>query len=106
MLWSACHILRMALGALIIKARLRITDEELVEQNMENPYLQFFIGLETFQSYAPFDPLMIVYFRKRLPESVLNDCNKPIVHPAIRDHSLLTLSVLRLTFAIRLIFLC
>ncbi len=40
---------RMALGALIIKARLGITDEELVEQIKENPYLQFFIGLEGFQ---------------------------------------------------------
>jgi len=28
------------LGALIIKARLNFTDEELVEQIKENPYLQ------------------------------------------------------------------
>ena len=33
---------RMALGALIIKARLGLTDEELVEQIRENPDLQFF----------------------------------------------------------------
>ena len=30
---------QMALGALIIKARLGLTDEELVEQIKENPYL-------------------------------------------------------------------
>jgi len=70
---------RMALGALIIKARMAITDEELVEQLKENPYLQFFIGLEAFQFSAPFDPSMMVYFRKRLPESVINDCNERIV---------------------------
>jgi hypothetical protein len=70
---------RMALGALIIKARLGLTDEELVEQIKENPYLQFFIGLEAFQYSAPFDPSMMVYFRKRLPESVVNDCNERIV---------------------------
>ena len=29
---------RMALGTLIIKARLNLTDEELVKQNKENPY--------------------------------------------------------------------
>ena len=69
----------MALGALIIKARLGLTDEELVEQIKENPYLQFFIGLEAFQYSAPFDPSMMVYFRKRLPESVVNDCNEQIV---------------------------
>ena len=70
---------RMALGALIIKARLGLTDEELVEQIKENPYLQFFIGLESYQYSAPFDPSMMVYFRKRLPESVVNDCNERIV---------------------------
>jgi hypothetical protein len=51
---------RMALGALIIKARLRLTDKELVEQIKENPYLQFFIGLEVFQYSALFDPSMMV----------------------------------------------
>ncbi len=70
---------RMALGALIIKARLAITDEELVEQIKENPYLQYFIELEAFQLSAPFDPSMMVYFRKRLPESVVNDFNERIV---------------------------
>jgi hypothetical protein len=70
---------RMALGALIIKARLNLTDEELVEQIKENPYLQFFIGLEAFEYAAPFDPSMMVYFRKRLPESVVNDCNERII---------------------------
>jgi hypothetical protein len=70
---------RMALGALIIKARMGLTDEELVEQIKENPYLQFFIGLVAFQYSAPFDPSMMVYFRKRLPGSVVNDCNERIV---------------------------
>lgn len=70
---------RMALGALIIKARLGLTDEELVEQIKENPYLQFFIGLEAFQTSAPFDPSLMVYFRRRLPESVINDSNERIV---------------------------
>jgi hypothetical protein len=70
---------RMALGALIIKARMGLSDEELVEQIKENPYLQFFIGLQGYQYSAPFDSLMMVYFRKRLPESVVNDCNQRIV---------------------------
>jgi IS5 family transposase len=74
----------MALGALIIKARLALTDEELVEQIKENPYLQFFIGLEAFQSSAPFDPSMMVYFRKRLPEAIVNDCNERIVRHGLK----------------------
>jgi len=75
---------RMALGALIIKARMGLTDEELVEQIKENPYLQFFIGLEGYQYSAPFDPSMMVYFRKRLPESVVNDCNERIVQHGLK----------------------
>ena len=75
---------RMALGALIIKARLGLTDEELVEQIKENLYLQFFIGLEAFQYSAPFDPSMMVYFRKRLPEAVVNDCNERIVRHGLK----------------------
>jgi hypothetical protein len=35
----------MALGALIIKARLNLKDAELVEQIKENPCLQLFIAL-------------------------------------------------------------
>jgi hypothetical protein len=35
---------RMALGALIIKARLGLTDEELVEQIKENPYLHSLVA--------------------------------------------------------------
>ncbi len=69
---------RMALGALLIKARLGLTDEELVEQMKENPCLQFFIGLEAFQYSAQFDPSMMVYFHKRLPEAVV----KTVVHTA------------------------
>jgi hypothetical protein len=55
---------------------LGLTDEELVEQIKENPYLQFFIGLEGYQYSAPFDPSMMVYFRKRLPESWLTDTSQ------------------------------
>jgi hypothetical protein len=56
---------RMALGALIIKARLNLTDEELVEQIKESPYLQFFIGLEAFEYATPFDPSMMVFSARR-----------------------------------------
>ncbi|CAK6686852.1 hypothetical protein ICNINCKA_00084 [Synechococcus sp. CBW1107] len=70
----------MALGALIIKERLQVTDEELVEQIKENPYLQFFFGLEGFRFEAPLDPSMMVYFRRWLSEKTINDCNERIVH--------------------------
>jgi IS5 family transposase len=70
---------RIVLGALIIKVRLGLTDEELVNQIKENPYLQFFNVPEGYQYSAPFDPSMMMYFRERLTESVVNDCNERIV---------------------------
>ena len=38
-------LFRIALGALIIKEKLGLTDRETVQQIRENPYLQYFIGL-------------------------------------------------------------
>ena len=56
---------RIALGALLIKERLGLTDWETVEAIQENPYLQFFIGKEEFSHDRPFDASLMVGFRKR-----------------------------------------
>ena len=49
---------RTALGALLIKEKLGITDEETVEQIRETPYLQYLIGMEGYLYESPFDPSM------------------------------------------------
>ena len=49
---------RVALGALIIKERLKASDEETVEQIQENHYLQYFLGYESYRDERPFDPSM------------------------------------------------
>jgi hypothetical protein len=59
---------RTALGALLVKERLGLTDRETVEAIRENPYLQFFIGLEEFTQEKPFDASLMVDFRKRFGE--------------------------------------
>ena len=59
---------RVAIGALLIKERLGLTDRETVEAIQENPYLQFFIGLEEFTQDRPFDASLMVDFRKRFGE--------------------------------------
>ena len=56
---------RVALGSLIIKETLRLSDEETVAQIQENPYLQFFIGFESFRIEPPFNPSLMTHFRKR-----------------------------------------
>ena len=69
---------RLAFGALFIRQRLGLTDEETVEQIRENAYMQFFLGFAGYSSKAPFDPSMMVHFRKRFSEKDLNRINELI----------------------------
>jgi len=70
---------RIALGALIIKERLNLTDREAVDQIRENPYLQYFLGYKEFKTDVPFDPSMYVHFRKRISHNLVSEMNKEIV---------------------------
>ncbi len=74
---------RMALGALLIKERLGVSDRETVEQIKENPYLQYFLGLLEYQDTAPFDHSMLTHFRKRFDKEMLAEINDSIVSDAI-----------------------
>ena len=71
--------LRMALGSLLIQKQLGFSDRELVEEIMENPYFQYFIGLPGYQTEAPFVPSLLVEFRKRLTDDVLSEINEMII---------------------------
>jgi hypothetical protein len=62
---------RMASGSLIIKEKLVLSDIKTVAQVKENPYLQYFIGLEEYQYESPFDASMLTHFRKRLKHADL-----------------------------------
>jgi transposase, IS5 family len=70
---------RMALGALIIKEKLGISDRETVEQIKENPYLQYFIGMSSYSNEAPFDASMLVHFSERISASLVNKVNQEMV---------------------------
>ena len=70
---------RLAFGALYIKQRLGLSDEETVLQIQENPYMQYFLGFSGYSSKAPFDPSMMVHFRKRLSDKDLRKINELIV---------------------------
>lgn len=70
---------RLALGALIIKERLDVSDEEAAEQIRENPYLKYFLDFHEFRDQAPFDPSMYVHFRKRFSLEQLGQINEAIV---------------------------
>lgn len=73
---------RIAVGSLIIKEKLRLTDEETVEQIRENPYLQYFLGYEAYRDEPPFDASMMVHFRRRLGEQGMSEINDLVLRQA------------------------
>jgi hypothetical protein len=77
---------RIALGALIIKEKLGLTDRETVQQIRENPYLQYFIGLTNYSYEIPFDSSMMVHFRKKINQETVNKINEKIVVSAVKKN--------------------
>ena len=93
---------RTALGALLIKERLGLTDRETVEAIRENPYLQFFIGLEEFTPERPFDASTMVDFRKRFGEAGIQQIAEAIALASLPKSARATTAPTRLTKARRL----
>ena len=77
---------RTAFGALIIQVKLSLTDEEAVEIISENPYMQYFIGLEKYEQRSPFDSSMMTHFRKRFNAQDITDIDE-LLHSATRKKS-------------------
>lgn len=72
--------LRLALGACIIQSEYAYSDEETALQIQETAYLQFFCGYRAYDdSKLPFDPSLMVYFRKRLTPEILGEINEMII---------------------------
>jgi len=77
---------RVALGALIIKTKLKLTDEEVPEMVMENPYLQYFLGYDGFEdTKPPFDSSLMTHFRKRLSPDVMMEINEAIANEGLKN---------------------
>ena len=76
---------RMAFGALIIQEREGFSDRHLVQHITENPYLQYFLGLQAYQKEPPFDPSSLTHFRKRLGADVINQVNEWIVQVGLQE---------------------
>ena len=78
---------RVALGTLIIKEKLGVSDAETVEQIRENPYLQYFLGFSEYRDTASFDASMLVYFRQRLNLELLTQVNDAVVESVLASES-------------------
>ena len=75
---------RLVIGAVIIKHKLCLSDEETVDQIRENPYLQYFVGLPGYQMEAPFVPSLFVEIRKRMGQSVFDHFQGAIIEAVDR----------------------
>lgn len=72
--------LRLGLGACIIQAEYGYSDVETTMQIQETAYLQYFCGYKAYDdSKPPFDPSLMVYFRKRLTAEILGEINEMIL---------------------------
>lgn len=70
---------RFALGTLIIKEQLNLSDRETVQQIRENPYLQYFLGEKQYNYDISLDASSLTYFRKRCSSESLKNLNRRIV---------------------------
>lgn len=70
---------RQVIGSLIIKHKLKLSDREVIAQIQENPYLQYFVGLDHFQHKPLFDPSLFVHFRKRMGVEVFEQMNQALL---------------------------
>lgn len=64
---------RLIIGALLIKHKMNLSDEETILAIAENPYMQYFVGLSEFTDKPIFDPTLFVTIRKRLGTTDFND---------------------------------
>ena len=69
---------RIAFGAIYVKEKQKLTDEETVEEISENVYLQYFLGLSEYEERALFNPSMMVHFRRRFTVEFIGEVNEYI----------------------------
>lgn len=76
---------RLILGAVIIKHKENLSDEDTIEMIKENVYMQYFVGLSSFQTEKIFEPSLFVAIRKRLGKDFWNTLNEIIISSAGED---------------------
>lgn len=70
---------RIVLGTLIIKHLEKLDDRGTIAAIQENPYMQYFVGLEEFNPYPVFDPSLFVEIRKRIGHEKFDELTKDLI---------------------------
>tara|TARA_B110000208_G_scaffold27772_1_gene36348 strand:+ start:10602 stop:11837 length:1236 start_codon:yes stop_codon:yes gene_type:complete len=71
---------RIVLGALIIKHKENLSDQKTIEAIQENIYMQFFVGLQGFQTDKIFDSSLFVTIRKRIGKTEFDVLNAKLLN--------------------------
>lgn len=74
---------RIIIGALIIKHIEAKDDRGTIEVIQENPYMQFFLGFDSFNFKPIFDPSLFVHIRKRLGDDAFDEMNQLVILQAL-----------------------
>jgi len=70
---------RWIIGSLIIKHIVNLPDEETLQLISENPYMQFFLGCNSFSPNLLFSSTIFVDIRKRLGNEIFNQFTDELV---------------------------
>ena len=76
---------RMLIGALILKHILCVSDKEMTQQIAENPYMQYFVGMDDFRSRAPFHYSSLSNARKRLGAKEFDEFEQYLIESLVRE---------------------
>ena len=74
--------IRLVIGALVIKHKMKLSDRDTVELIGENVYMQYFCGLKGFQNEPPFDASLFVDIRKRMGADKFDEFNETVIRKA------------------------
>ncbi len=78
---------RIVIGSLVIKHKLKLSDRETIDMISENPYMQYFLGLNEFQPEPLFDPSLFVELRKRMGNLEFDKLNKIIIEESLGEET-------------------
>jgi transposase, IS5 family len=76
---------RLVVGVLYLKHAYGLSDENVVLSWTENPYWQYFCGMQYFQHELPFHPTSLIKWRKRLGETGCEKLLKELISVALNE---------------------
>ena len=76
---------RMIIGALIIKNKLNLSNVETVQNIAENPYMQYFVGLNEFTDRHIFNASLFVIIRRRIGSEEFETISIPYMKKKIKE---------------------